>query len=48
MTEQEKIELLGEGIEIRHWFDKRLDKKEWEKLNRLIEIELLLEAESNI
>ena len=47
MTEKEKMKLKSEGIYIRHWFDGKLKKKEWEKLNRLVEIELLLEAECN-
>ena len=41
------LQLQGEGIEIRHWFDNRLSKEEWKKINRLIEIELILERESN-
>lgn len=40
---QNTINLQGEGIEIRHWFDDKLTKEEWKKLNRLIEIELTIE-----
>jgi hypothetical protein len=47
MKKNEIIQLQGEGIEIRHWFDNKLTPKQWEKLNRLIEIELLLEQECN-
>lgn len=47
MTQEEIQQLEGEGIEIRHWFDDRLDEEEWEKLNRLIEIELELEDNCN-
>ncbi len=48
MTQKEILKLEGEGIQIRHYFDDVLKTKEqWEKLNRLIEIELLLEAECN-
>lgn len=47
MTQKQIDQLVGEGIEIRHWFDGKLSPTEWKKLNRLIEIELELEAESN-
>ena len=43
----ETIQLQGEGIAIRHELDATLSKEDWVKLNRLIEIELLLEAECN-
>ena len=47
MNKKEIQELTSEGIEIRHYFDDKLTAEQFEKLNRLIEIELLLEAESN-
>lgn len=43
MEDNKIIELQGEGIEIRYWFDGKLTEEGFEKLNRLIEIELLLE-----
>lgn len=47
MSEQEQMELKGEGVTIRHSLDGQLNKDQWDAVNRLIEIELLLEAESN-
>jgi hypothetical protein len=45
MTQKEIEKLTSEGIEIRHWFDNNLSEFGWKQLNRLIEIELQLEAE---
>jgi len=47
MTQKEIDELQGEGIEIRHWFNENASEFANKYLNRLIEIELLLEAECN-
>ena len=47
LTKKEYQELRGEGIEIRHWFDDNTSEFGLKQLNRLIEIELLLEAECN-
>lgn len=47
-TIQKKLqELKSEGIDLRHQLDEVLTVNEWEKINRIIDIELLLEAESN-
>ena len=47
MNKEEIAQLQGEGIEIRHELDALLSPEAWTLLNRLIEIELTLEAESN-
>lgn len=45
---QETIDQLqSEGIELRNLLDQTLSPKQWENVNRLIEIELLLEQECN-
>ena len=48
MTKEEQIELMGEGITLRHELDEELTPQQCDKVNRIIEIELLLEQESNL
>lgn len=47
MTKKEIEQLRGEGIELRHWFDKTLSPEACIKINRIIDIELLLDRENN-
>lgn len=47
MTSKQKIDLLDEGMEIRKWFSENASEFANRYLNRLIEIELQLEKESN-
>lgn len=43
MTEEQKINLVGEGLEIRKWFSENASEFANRYLNRLITIELELE-----